>query len=740
MATYTGICANHGGACDTLNTSYFVGNLDLNSDRNAIVDSRLSKTNFRDSDIDFFSFGVSKDLPVQVSVNGQDVVVNLYDQYGDLLPTDLTPGSQQLITPHLIPGQIYYAQVGLRPNVPWHQTSYSLRLHALKTTLFANDSTVQANSPTTALNLGAMKLRDSIGISGGLWARNSQDTDWFRITTSSTSVLSAKINAEMKSVPLDATVSFWKYVDGELTRIPEDENQTPKHTITRDPLPSGTYYVRVRQSLTEARRNEIEEGFQLKQTFSMPYRLTLECQVPQYTYTIGQTGVTGTALLSKDSEKLINISLSIYGNKLLVADRETWIIAHGRNDSSLSFFGLAGSIQNARPNAQILLIDWSEGAQSVLLEGANWTVQAGEWMVRVLEEIGISMQSVNVVGHSWGTYVAAFFAKASVRRSNGTVNVLVALDPATATSEVLQQPWSQEKGLGTLHFGEVSNYSISFRSSALGSKRLSKTADDAIEVGIPSSNPLFDHSQIVEVFRNIIKSGASAPFRGVFTLDNLLQRMRFRPWDRNGLQVDGSEAYFEAKLYIDVDKATPTNLTYTAKIQPMLSKNSDKRRAILSANGAELISQAGNNMEQAHRVAASSLVTGLIYKGWLGEGNTKDFFKLQIRKEDKSLDIFLDNAAGILYRLNPNGSLGKGVYIKGASRISVTAGAYFFVIKKPLLQNSNSTYDLSMSTSIQNNPAVSFLKRADKSDSTEDLFPEDDDFEDLGADDEFFGA
>lgn len=733
MATFTDICRYKGGRCDTLGTAYFVGKLDLNSDRNAIVQGSLKKTNNNDPDLDFFSFGVATDLPVQVSITGQDVVVNIYDQYGNRLPTQPTSGSRELTTPHLIPGQIYYAQVGLHVNVPWRPTTFTLRLQALKPTLIANDSSVQANQPTTALKLGAMKLRQTIGVSGGLWAESSPDTDWFQITTSSTSVLSAAIRPEMDSVALDATVSYWQYVEGKLTRIPEDENNTPMNTLTRNPLPAGTYYVRVRQRSSEARSYQIEEGIQL--TFSTPYRLTLECQVPEFTYTIAPTRVTGTALLSKDSQKQINISLSSYENNLIVADKETWIVAHGRNDSSSSFLGLAGSIQDARPNAQVLLIDWSEGAKSVLLEGANWTVQVGEWAVRVLEEIGISMQSVNLVGHSWGTYVAAFLAKASIRRADGNVNVFVALDPATAPSEVLQQQWSQEKGLGTLDFGTMSNYSIAFRSSALGSKRLSKTADDAIEVGIPGVNPVTDHAQIVEIFRHLIQSGASIPFRGVFSLNNLLQRMRFRPWERNELQVAGSEAYFEAKMYIDVDKYTPTNLTYTAKKQPKLSRISDARRAILSAAGDELISDAGNNVAQAKKVNASDLTTGFLYNGWLGEGNTKDFFRLQIGKNVKSLDISLDQVTGVLYRVKPNGTLAKGVSISGASRIAVTAGIYFLAIKKPLLQYSNSTYDLTISESSQNNSPALFLKRTNKSEANEDLFPEDDDFEDFGAQD-----
>lgn len=111
-------------------------------------------------------------------------------------------------------------------------------------------------------------------------------------------------------------------------------------------------------------------------------------------------------------------------------DQTTWIVIHGRDSSpdSEDISQLWRAIDNRvnRVNSQVLVLDWRAAASSFVGEGENYIQPVATWAAAFLkEELGLLGTQLNLVGHSWGAYVAAEIAELF-----GEVNSIVALDPA----------------------------------------------------------------------------------------------------------------------------------------------------------------------------------------------------------------------------------------------------------------------------------------------------------------------
>ena len=90
---------------------------------------------------------------------------------------------------------------------------------------------------------------------------------------------------------------------------------------------------------------------------------------------------------------------------------------------------MAASIAETRSNDQVLTLDWS-GAASY----PGWAGFGGEdpiqnlgiWAAAALQDKGFVGTNLNLVGHSWGSYVADELAE----RIPGGVDTITALDAA----------------------------------------------------------------------------------------------------------------------------------------------------------------------------------------------------------------------------------------------------------------------------------------------------------------------
>ena len=107
----------------------------------------------------------------------------------------------------------------------------------------------------------------------------------------------------------------------------------------------------------------------------------------------------------------------------------TWVVIHGRNQSSSSanVVQLAKQIDQYQPGDQVLLLDWTKAAESGSIggNGENYIRPVAAWAAQALTDYGFAGSQINLVGYSWGALIAAETAEVI-----GRVNSILAVDPA----------------------------------------------------------------------------------------------------------------------------------------------------------------------------------------------------------------------------------------------------------------------------------------------------------------------
>ncbi|MCK9420319.1 MAG: DUF1566 domain-containing protein [Nitrospirae bacterium] len=195
---------------------------------------------------------------------------------------------------------------------------------------------------------------------------------------------------------------------------------------------------------------------------------------------------------------------------------QTWIVIHGRDGSRTSenILRLAQAIANKFPNEQVLTLDWSGPAMphgEYDFYEENWIQPVAQWAAQALTGYRFTGSLLNLVGHSWGGYVADEIAE----RIDGGVNTIVALDPAKEGDG-----WYNPEDFGQINFAAHSQFSWAFHSSSLGAASTPPTADEAfvVKTGLGWVDA---HSAVVNLFSYMVEN----PTIGVsqfFQLDRLL--------------------------------------------------------------------------------------------------------------------------------------------------------------------------------------------------------------------------
>jgi ELWxxDGT repeat protein len=242
---------------------------------------------------------------------------------------------------------------------------------------------------------------------------------------------------------------------------------------------------------------------------------------------------------------------------------QTWVVIHGWNSSTQAdnIKALTTSIQNkVGSNDRVLALDWKEASVNTSLSGdnilalaegdngkaASWITPVAEYAVRTLQETyGIdaakARESLNLVGHSLGTYVSSEIGRiyrdggnlidpfpASPETANTTiaangegVRTLTALDPA-ATTNLPLLPINGEPlpsldydldgrafgGQTPQNFKDVSVFSRSYNGaqSIAGNEGRAVTADEAIQMDFGNTLPNADeHGRVVEGFAKLFE-------------------------------------------------------------------------------------------------------------------------------------------------------------------------------------------------------------------------------------------
>jgi pimeloyl-ACP methyl ester carboxylesterase len=284
--------------------------------------------------------------------------------------------------------------------------------------------------------------------------------------------------------------------------------------------------------------------------------------------TLFRNSLTGNVTYGT-STKSVAIRPLIVGAELY-SDRPTWIIVHGRNSSpaSTGVAQIGAAIEAEFTNDQVLVLDWSAAAASGFFSGSgeNYIKPVAAWAASALVGYGITADEINVVGHSWGAYVAA-----ELGERLGEVNSIMALDPATDFPGGSYNPEATVNGVAEVDFARNSGYSWAFYESAndvYGSAKTSATADESFVVRNS------DHSKLVQVVANVISQDlGTSLIAAQFDLQRLLNAAANPVWAVNQFNTGGtrqSGQAYEGVLYAASGGITVQSLTYVDVVSSLL--------------------------------------------------------------------------------------------------------------------------------------------------------------------------
>lgn len=264
-------------------------------------------------------------------------------------------------------------------------------------------------------------------------------------------------------------------------------------------------------------------------------------------------------------------------------EKKTWVVIHGRVSgprigenlkdglTHSGMWGLAHEVQTKRPTEQVILLDWSSASREPDTEtagfiwdfwnldgsGEHWIPWVAQQAATKLSAMSINGENLNLIGHSWGSYVAAEIARIE------PVDTLIGLDPARNVPNNDYDPDDR------VDFGDYSRRSWAFHSSLLGSSGTPETADAAISVRLPDGLGVdagAHHSQVVEWFRNTLRN--PNPINSLFALEKLVSEEYIVPWAADRFDAGGGGGGdYEAALFASAGGAFTQALMYESQME-----------------------------------------------------------------------------------------------------------------------------------------------------------------------------
>lgn len=237
--------------------------------------------------------------------------------------------------------------------------------------------------------------------------------------------------------------------------------------------------------------------------------------------------------------------------------KRTWLVVHGRNSSrtNANIALTATNLSLRYPSDQILTLDWREAANfsGVLgLGGEDAIKNVGIFAAGALVDYGFVGTNLNLVGHSWGSYVADELAE----RIPGGVNTIVGLDPAQDDLSGYSPDSNNE-----VNFAQHSRFSWAFHDAfgIAGSAFTPVSADESIAVSGS------DHGGIATMFAYLLVNPLNhvSPF---FDTQRLLS-FSYGPWVPDQYNSAGTSDFslsagYEAVVTVATDLFTPTAIAY----------------------------------------------------------------------------------------------------------------------------------------------------------------------------------
>lgn len=144
---------------------------------------------------------------------------------------------------------------------------------------------------------------------------------------------------------------------------------------------------------------------------------------------------------------MVQVSFNIWGNGSINrlgridSDAPTYAIIHGYNSTAGNasnnytpvnwVANIAQTIRQRESNANIILVDWEEGASSLYYPtSAGRTRDVGNQLATYLINNGVDPTYTNLIGHSLGAHVAGFTGSAYRAFTGRSIDQIVGLDPA----------------------------------------------------------------------------------------------------------------------------------------------------------------------------------------------------------------------------------------------------------------------------------------------------------------------
>jgi len=301
--------------------------------------------------------------------------------------------------------------------------------------------------------------------------------------------------------------------------------------------------------------------------------------VGSYTFVVSP-GLAGTIRRGVDTADYLVDLLRFGANPVAInTNQRTWIVVHGWMSSRANpnIFDVASALFQTRPGDQVLTLDWSTAASTVSPFLAEDSIVAvAQLAASALNRHGLNGTNINLVGHSFGSYVSDEVAQ----RIPGGVNTIVTLDPAADVLGGYEPDSSNE-----VNFAEHSFFSWSFHSSSLlGNEFTPTTADESFVVTNSS------HGSVGFLFAYMLMHPTDLVSQ-FFLLTDLLNGT-FGPWLPNEFSsLDSTVQGYEAVIDTTDNGTVPVSLTFVRLPSLAIAKTGDVIAMAWSARYTDFLLQ-----------------------------------------------------------------------------------------------------------------------------------------------------
>ena len=349
-----------------------------------------------------------------------------------------------------------------------------------------------------------------------------------------------------------------------------------------------------------------------------------------------------------DIKFLVDLQREDISGAAIDVSKNTWVVIHGWNSSrnEPNITALVSSLKKNRPNDQVLTLDWSSLADTGLVnvwdliiklditsavrEAAKGITPTGKWAASILRYHGFRADQLNIIGHSFGCYVADQLADVY---QPDKLNSMIALDPAANAVPEVFNPRAEVNYIADFA------WSWAFHSSGLGNDYVPGTATEAfiVDSGLITTSA---HSMVVNFFAYILENPLQS-ISSFFSLDRLLNAA-FGPWVldvfRSSFAADSGFQFYEA-IVTDPDGVVPKQIKYIDN-SPILSIQNPKPNEVFVSSP---ITVAGYSTDFGRGDSGIKLVTvnGVTADGGVANGGQTAYWSnsVSLKMGDNTIKV-----------------------------------------------------------------------------------------------------